>query len=1297
MRLLAIPLAGRVRTATAVTAALALTVTGLAAAPATSAVPGTVPAAPVATSTLPDDLPELRFDDPSINWAQILVDGEDVERDDDGAAFNVFGGFGSVSCNNTGNLLLDYKEENPEAYWKIMRMLFDTETGAGLRHIKVELGSDTNTSSGTEPATKRSEDEPANVLRGAGFHFIADALSINPDIETEALRWGEPSWTGNDFDLRYQWYKETIDAAYDTYGIEFDYMSPSQNEVGGSFRAADIAPQLNWTVDFAERLEEDADEADARYDYSDIKIVALDSYRNVEPVAAAILANPRALEQVDAIGYHYDIAGSPSLTRLNKEFGMEVLYSEAVAPMIDPQYRINAEPARGGIGGTVGAVDIADRFINAYRWSGAGDHPGHMTSFLFQPAVSAMYEGSQYSPKHLIRASDPWSGYYEGGVGITTVRHFMQFIDKGWEYVEGASYGNGTKGDGGTNVDTSTRTYLTLRTPAADGGEPDVTQVHANNTSTVRHFEVKVANLGEARPLSVWETRGPDAGQSYDENYFQNTGYVAPVRTETIDGVEHAVYQVEVAPYSIQTLSTLPQGVHGSTTEYTPGEYAPDVEDTPLELPYTDDFEYADYPTTDVNGVEMDYVERRGGSPRYTADQNGAFEVVRTDDAERGNVLEQRIHADNRGYTWNVWGNGAQNILATADPATVLGDHTWANYTASTDFRLDTQVRNASLPNFVGVGVRQVVAQGADLSAYAARVHADGSWQLRKLNNAVASGTISGFDADAWHNLEVEARENVITVRLDGDQIARYTDTSANPVMAGRISLVSGYYNTQFDDLEIAPIEGYAWESIKIDDADSRITYPGGFAFNQAGYGHGNRTQHVLSTGRSFTLDFEGTGFNLFGATGAATLDVAVDDEPVRTVNVGSAADRQTSYWLRGLDGDVPHTLTVTVRSGSFTLDGIDVLVGGAPALEVDPEEKPIAVDGQLGRLVTGVGEAPELPETVTATSQAGTTIEAEVDWSVSVGAFDEAYDLVTVDGTFVNNPLLSVLAHVEVVPDGLQYLVDANAPATSAAVTHPAVLAYVADQGGELRNDVADAAFTAERGWGRAATYTAKGLLNQTPYDKMRETGWYTAGATTPLSYRFTLPAGEYTVSSGHTEWWNVGSGRARNMRTTVNWTDAAGQAQSVPVGAVAFPNGSSGRSEVLSGDFTLDHETVVTYTVANDGGTEAPVISWVAVAGEESVAQGVETTTVVAERCVAGKPYLTVRVTNDDEVPLDVEIDTAYGTKAFAEVAPGKNAYQSFVVRQTPEAGTVTVTASTTGGEREGVEEVEHPAPTC
>ncbi|GAA0487955.1 Ig-like domain-containing protein [Microbacterium aurantiacum] len=1167
--------------------------TPAAAAPAApaSVVPASVAGAPVggAPPAL-DELPTLTYEDVA-EWAEVLVHGDDVERDAAGLPFNTFGGFGSVSCNNTSNLLLDYKEEQPDVYWRIMHLLFDPDTGAGLKHIKVELGADNNTSSGAEPATKRSADEPANVLRGAGFHFIADAQSINPDIEVEALRWGEPSWTRGEADLRYQWYKETIDAAYDTYGVEFDYLSPSQNEVHANY----IGSELAWTVDFAERLERDAEADGARYDYSDIKIVALDSYRNVGAVSRAILASPAALEQVDAIGYHYDIAGDPALTRLNKEFGMEVLYSEGVAPMIDPEYRINADPARGGIGGTVGAVDIADRFINAYRWSGTEPHPGHMTTFLFQPAVSAMYEGSQYSPKHLIRASDPWSGYYEGGVGITVVRHFMQFMDDGWEYIEGASGGDGAKGDGGTVVDTSTRTILTLRTPEAQvaaGEDLEFSQVHANNTSTTRNFEVKVAALGTDAdtPLSVWETRGPDAGEAYDANHFQNIGKVVPVRTETIDGVDHHVYQVQVQPYSIVTLSTLPRGIHGSTTEYAPDLYAAPVEDSVLALPYADDFEYADYALETVNGVEMDYVTRRGGTPRYTADQNGAFEVV-AGEGDRGNVLQQRIHADNRGYTWNVWGDGSQRNPSTANPATVLGDHSWTNYTASVDFRLDEVVRDASLENFAGLGVRQVVAEGADLATYAARVHADGRWELRKLGSTVASGSVFLFDAAAWHTLEVSADENIITVTLDGETLTVYADTAPNPTMAGRISLLSGYYNTSFDDLAIAPIEGRSWEGVKIDDADARISYPQGFSFTQAGYAHLNRTQHVLATGRSASFAFEGTGFNLIGATGAATLSIVVDDEPARTVAVGPVGNRQTSYWLRGL-ADGPHEVTVTVASGTLVLDGVDVVRGGASGGPVDPSERPVEVLETLPRTATTLGQVPDLPATVEARSEAGETIDAPVRWTATPSQFGTAYALVKIDGVFEGNPSLAVSAFVEVIPAGVRYFVDANAPGDATA--HAAVRAA---RGDGLVNTTADGVYSDASGWGRVGSYSGKGRLNVSPYDKMRETGWYSSSASTPIVYRFALPAGTHEIASGHTEWWNPGTNRTRRVATTVSYTDAGGQARTVDIGAHAFPNGSLGTSTVLRGAFTLDQPTTVTFTVSGAGGTESPALSWVAI----------------------------------------------------------------------------------------------------
>ncbi len=54
-------------------------------------------------------------------------------------------------------------------------------------------------------------------------------------------------------------------------------------------------------------------------------------------------------------------------------------------------------------------------------------------------------------------------------------------------------------------------------------------------------------------------------------------------------------------------------------------------------------------------------------------------------------------------------------------------------------------------------------------------------------------------------------------------------------------------------------------------------------------------------------------------------------------------------------------------------------------------------------------------------------------------------------------------------------------------------------------------------------------------------------------------------------------------------------------------------------------------------------------------------------------------MRATNGEVVPVSVTLATPYGEKAVADVAPGKNAYQSFATRATSApAGTATMTGT-------------------
>nr|WP_241744445.1 bacterial Ig-like domain-containing protein [Cellulosimicrobium arenosum] len=105
---------------------------------------------------------------------------------------------------------------------------------------------------------------------------------------------------------------------------------------------------------------------------------------------------------------------------------------------------------------------------------------------------------------------------------------------------------------------------------------------------------------------------------------------------------------------------------------------------------------------------------------------------------------------------------------------------------------------------------------------------------------------------------------------------------------------------------------------------------------------------------------------------------------------------------------------------------------------------------------------------------------------------------------------------------------------------------------------------------------------------------------------------------------------------------------------------------------------ELVVSYTV----GDVTRTTSFEVLVGE---AGSIDLAVQASARCLAGRAYVAVRATNGEDVPVDVRLATPYGERTFADVGPGRNAYQSFAVRaDSVPAGTVTVDgAATIAGE--------------
>ncbi|HWR86743.1 MAG TPA: hypothetical protein VN200_12170, partial [Rhodoglobus sp.] len=562
-----------------------------------------------------------------------------------------FKGFGILSANSTSAVLMDYKSEHPEAYAQLLEVMFGGEHPI-MNHVKIEMGNDRNNSTGSDVATKRWEDEPANVARHPGFQLAADAMKLNPDLQVSILRWNAPAWA-NTNDKIYDWYKETILAAYREYGYMVDWVNPGVNE-----HTADLA----WTKEFANRVENDSTgfEPGEQELFNQIKVVISDEV-GTGTFGDEMVADAELREVVDASGFHYNTNddGQRNFTRLAEEFDEEIWNSEAQATFSNSAFRPNnnvADPTvpGTGLGGTGSSLEMGNTIIKGFVMS-------RRTHFIYQPAIASFFEGGQYSFKELVSARDPWSGYIHYDAGLAVLQHFSSFAETGWENEENtegiwrvlpgasASTATGTNPVVGRNGQPN---YLTMAAP--DGS--DFSTVVVNDSEVAQTYRITPVgfDLGGA-PLQVWETRAADDGEAFDANYKQ---LVADVTAD-----DRGEYVVTVAPFSVATVTSLDKSGDAGWTTPLPvdGERTVLDADPGRGVLWADDFDYSDREVPVVaegggyEGTES-FIESRGGDtgaiPLYTWDRNGAFEAFATDD---GYVLRQQVDRAQTGVggAWN--------------------------------------------------------------------------------------------------------------------------------------------------------------------------------------------------------------------------------------------------------------------------------------------------------------------------------------------------------------------------------------------------------------------------------------------------------------------------------------------------------------------------------------------------------------------------------------------------------------------------------------------------------------------
>ena len=847
-----------------------------------------------------------------MNQTSFTIDGSQLDLEAGDA--NTFKGFGYLSCNNSSRLLLDYKAEHRDSYDQILQILFGGRHPL-MRMLKVEMGDDANTSSGTEPATMRSKDETANVKRGVGFQLIADAKKLQPSLKTAVLRWGEPGWlrplwvnvktddpdnnvAESAFEPMYQWYKKTIVAAYEEYGYLIDYVDPDRNETKH--------PMVKWIKWFADRIANDRNDFPSGFpidQFNKIKLIAADE--NYErDFGDMMIADSELRKRVSAVGYHYntDDGENKPFTKLADDYHHEVWYSEGIAPMTMGKYRVRASNG-DGIGGVQSGLDVANRLIKSYVNS-------RRSLYIFQPAVSAYYTGVNYSHKELINANRPWSGYFEvDNVGLQCMKHFSDFAKAGWADEDAWRYLTRAcdSSVGGTeNLDRNREapSYMTLVSP----DKKNFSVIFDNDSAQPRTYQIQVKNLATSanQKLTVWESIGPKDEQDAYDSRMKQVRESLPLTDGTVE--------ITVNPHSIVTATTL--------------ELADDPEVTykRLESPYADhtlgskgangvlyedDFSYAGYPGN--------YLASRGNTPRFTADQGGAFEVV---DDGGNHVVQQMITEKQRALDWEY----------SFAPNLTIGDDKWSDYQVAVAMKFDDQTQqNSPTGNYFGIGLREMtdVKGRLESAPYVFKIYIDGSCQLIKDDRIVSLNYVDELDLTISHQISFVAVGNRLTASIDEKQVFDYTD-SDNPHFSGRVKLGSGYYQTQISQITVTKPQSGHLISKRLDDLDAAITYKGNWQ-HVCGLGNTkwNRTLSTATADDSqvptFDFDFTGTGFSLIGQQAAkAALKIAVDGVVIDWNLVPQiGADRAENAVILGLAAGKHHA-TVSVVGGSYTLDAVD-------------------------------------------------------------------------------------------------------------------------------------------------------------------------------------------------------------------------------------------------------------------------------------------------------------------------------------------------------------------------------------
>jgi Glycosyl hydrolase family 59/Ricin-type beta-trefoil lectin domain len=409
-----------------------------------------------------------------------------------GSGGRTFDGVGAISGGGgNSRLLIDYPEPQRS---QILDYLFKPGYGAAVQMLKIEIGGDTNSTSGAEPSIEHTRGA-VNCDVGYEFWLAQQAKARNPNIKLYGLAWGAPGWIGggNFWSSDMIGYLSSWLGCAKQHNLSIDYLG-GWNERGYN---------IGWYENLRSTLNSSG--------YSAVKIVGADSDWGI---ANDINSNPAFASAISVIGTHYPCG-----------------YRSA-------QSNCGVPAAATNSGKTLWASENGSDDYNSgsqamARGINRGYIDGKMTAYLNWPIVAAITPNLPWPTMGLVLASQPWSGHYSVGKNAWVQAQTTQFTAPGWHYLDSSSgYLGGNRNNG---------SYVTLKSTNNSDYSTVIETVDAGSAQTVNFAVTGGLSTGA---VHVWSTNLNSSNQA---DYFVHESDITP---------SGGSYSVTLQPGRVYTIST---------------------------------------------------------------------------------------------------------------------------------------------------------------------------------------------------------------------------------------------------------------------------------------------------------------------------------------------------------------------------------------------------------------------------------------------------------------------------------------------------------------------------------------------------------------------------------------------------------------------------------------------------------------------------------------------------------------------------------------------------------------------